>query len=98
MDKWRSDDSTEESILPAFSSLRRLWPSRRGVKKRVTQTRRTKRQGRQERQEKLQPRRPRIHLSVPNRQFLWMVTNHALQAVPEEDHVPVDNQPQRQTT
>ena len=31
-----------------------------------------------------------------NRQFLWMVPNHALQAVPEQDHVPVDNQPQRQ--
>ena len=29
------------------------------------------------------PGHSRIHLSVSNRQFLWMVTNHALQAVPE---------------
>jgi hypothetical protein len=52
-----------------------------------------KRQGHQERQEKERPRQPRSHESVPDPQFLWMMPNHALQAVPEENHVPVDNDP-----
>src|SRR5512132_1911778 len=52
----------------------------------------------QGRQEKDRRSRPRTHLSVPCGEFLWMVPNHALQAVPAEDHVPVNNQPQRQAT